>query len=228
MKGTLFVIATPIGNLGDITLRAIETLKAVDAIASEDTRRTENLLRHLGLMKTLLRYDEHTHHQSSRKILGELEKGRSLGLVTDAGTPGVSDPGRRLVEDVVNAGFSVVPIPGPSAVTAAVSAAGLQGEGFVFLGFLSRRPGRAKRELREALGFGKNVVVFESPFRLTATLEWIREIDPNLTIAVARELTKVHEEFIRGRVDQVIDELKKRPQKGEAVLIIGGPGSAQD
>ncbi len=216
----LFIVATPIGNLGDITLRAVETLKAVDVVACEDTRRTEVLLSHLGTRKPLHRYDEHTHGPSSRKIIDMLKGGKSVALVTDAGTPAISDPGSRLVAEVIQAQIKVVPVPGASSVTAALSAAGFTGDGFVFLGFLSRRNGPAKRELQEAMGLSKNLVLFESPFRVADTLRLIQEIAPEHHVVVARELTKLHEEFLRGTPAQVLEQLASRPEKGEVVIVI--------
>jgi len=221
MIGTLYVIATPIGNLSDITLRAIETLKKCDVIACEDTRRTEILMQHLSLRKPLQRYDEHSHDKSSRQILKMLAEGRTVGLVTDAGTPAVSDPGRRLVAEVVQAGCPVVPIPGPSALTALLSAAGLPGEGFTFLGFLPRREGRARRALQEALGLGRNVVIFESPFRVVSTMDMVAGMSPEAPVVIGRELTKIHEEFVRGTAVAVLEKMKAREVKGEVVILIG-------
>jgi 16S rRNA (cytidine1402-2'-O)-methyltransferase len=216
---TLFIVATPIGNLQDITLRALETLKDVDMIACEDTRRTERLLAHFGFRKPLFRYDEHTHERSSRQLISALQASRKVALVTDAGTPAVSDPGARLVQAVVQAGLPVVPIPGVSAVTAAVSASGWGGDGFLFLGFLPRKKGPAGRVLREGLGLGKTVVLFESPFRTAATLALLAESEHPLDVIVARELTKIHEEFLRGSIVQVQEQLQKRPEKGEVVIL---------
>ena len=219
-SGTLFVVATPIGNLGDITVRAGETLKSVDVVACEDTRRTEKLLSHLGFRKPMHRYDEHTHPFSSKKIIEMLKSGKSVALVTDAGTPAISDPGSRLVAEVVDAQIKVVPIPGASSVTTALSASGFSGDGFVFLGFLSRKDGPARRELQAALGLSKNLVLFESPFRVADTLQLIHEIAPEQQVIVARELTKLHEEFLRGNAAEVQEQLRSRPEKGEVVLII--------
>lgn len=220
MAGVLYVVATPIGNLGDITLRAIETLKSVDMIACEDTRRTEKLLAHLGFRKPFIRYDEHTHLPSSRRIIEALQNGQSIALVTDAGTPAISDPGARLVAEVVQAQIKVVPIPGASSVAAAVSASGFSGDEFIFLGFLPRREGKARRLLQEVFGLGKNLVLFESPFRVQKTLELVASIDPESTVVVARELTKLHEEFLRGSVSEVQKLLQTRPEKGEVVVVI--------
>jgi 16S rRNA (cytidine1402-2'-O)-methyltransferase len=221
MSAVLYIVATPIGNLGDITLRAIETLKSADIVACEDTRQSGKLLAHLGFSKPLVRYDEHTHELASRKILAHLQAGQNVALVTDAGTPAVSDPGSRLVDVVVAAGFRVIPIPGASAVAAAVSASGFVSDGYVFLGFLPRRAGRARRVLRETMVLGRTVVLFESPFRVEDTLNMVADIEPTARVIVARELTKIYEEFLRGDSRGVIEQLKKRPQKGEVVILIG-------
>jgi 16S rRNA (cytidine1402-2'-O)-methyltransferase len=220
MSGILYLVATPIGNLEDITLRAVRTLKESDVIACEDTRHSELLFRHLGFHKPLVRYNEHTHGFASEKILRYLEEGKKVCLVTDAGTPAISDPGVRLVRIVVEKGFTVIPIPGPSALTAALSASGVAQDGFTFLGFLPRRPGRARRELQEALGSGKTTVLFESPFRVKKTLKLVGELCPQAWIVVGRELTKIHEEFIRGNLETVQKQLETRPEKGEFVLMI--------
>ena len=217
----LYIVATPIGNLADITFRAVDTLKSVDMIACEDTRRTEILLRHYGIHRPLLRYDEHTHGTASRQIQEHLRRGKSVALVTDAGTPAISDPGTRLVSDVLALGFRVVPIPGPSAPVAALSASGLPTDGFVFLGFLPRRKGRAQSVLRDSVVLGRTLIVFESPFRAVDTLGLIAETLPGSRVVAARELTKIHEEFVRGDAGQLRDELKLRPQKGEILLLIG-------
>lgn len=221
MPALLYVVATPIGNLSDITLRAVDTLKTVDIVACEDTRRTGTLLSHLGVSKSMLRYDEHTHDAGSRRIIGHLQGGQSVALVTDAGTPAVSDPGARLVAAVVSAGFGVVPIPGASAVAAALSVSGFSGDGYAFLGFLPRRPGRARRVLQENLLLGKTIVLFESPFRASDTLEMIAALAPSANVMLAREITKIHEEFLRGAPRGVIEQLKSRPEKGEVVILIG-------
>lgn len=225
----LYVVATPIGNLADITFRAVDTLKIVDVVACEDTRRTEILLHHFSIHRSVMRYDEHTHGPASRRIMDLLQQGRSVALVTDAGTPAISDPGARLVSEVVEAGFKVIPIPGPSAPVTALSASGLPTDGFVFLGFLPRRKGRAQRVLRESVVLGRTLIVFESPFRAVDTVDLIAETLPGSRIVAARELTKVHEEFIRGDARHVRDELRLRPQKGEILLLIGAgsPASAE-
>lgn len=221
MSGTLFIVATPIGNLSDLTFRAVETLKAVDIVASEDTRRTENLLRHLGIQKRPVRYDEHTHHRAATKLLDALKSGKSVALVSDAGTPGVSDPGARLVADARDAGVGVLPVPGPNAVAAAVSASGFSGDAYVFLGFLPKRPGRSRRILREAFGLGRTLVLFESPYRIRTTLAAVQEVAPAARVFLAREMTKVHEEYTRGSLSDAIAAVAGEP-KGEFVVVVEG------
>lgn len=216
----LYVVATPIGNLEDLTPRAAKILSSVSAVASEDTRRTQNLLRHLGLHKPLIRYDEHVHERAAPGLLARLAAGEDIALVTDAGTPGVSDPGGRLISRAVEAGVAVVPIPGASAVLTALAGAGLPMEAFTFLGFLSRRGARIRREL-ESCGRERTIVFFESVFRLKDTLAEARTVFGDLPCAVGRELTKMHEEFIRGTATQVIDALAARKElKGEATVVL--------
>lgn len=220
MPGILYIVATPIGNLSDITFRAIDTLKTVDLVACEDTRRTDILMQHYAIRKPLIRYDEHSHVPASQKILRCLNLGQSIAVVTDAGTPGISDPGARLVHAALEQHIKVVPIPGPSSPIAALSVSAWGAEGFVFLGFLPRKPGKAKRALQEGLGSGKTVVILESPFRVGSTLQYIHSVAPQAELIIARELTKIHEEFLRGPVSELVDLWKTRPEKGEVVLLV--------
>jgi 16S rRNA (cytidine1402-2'-O)-methyltransferase len=225
MSGELFVVATPIGNLSDITLRAIETLRTVDAVACEDTRHTVKLLNHLGLHKSALRYDEHTHERASAQIIQKLTQGQKIALVTDAGTPGISDPGGRLVRDAIQAGIKVTPIPGASSVIAALSVSGFPSDQFVFMGFLPRKEGRSKRLLREAFGLGKTVAILESPHRVSATLAWVADVSPEASVVISREMTKIHEEHIRGPVNQVRKAIENQSLLGEVVITIAPIGS---
>lgn len=217
---TLYVVATPIGNLEDVSPRALKALGEAQAIACEDTRHTGHLLAHFGIRKPLVRYDNFVHKRETPRLLERLLRGESVALVTDAGTPGVSDPGFRLVREAVRAGVKVVPIPGPSSVTAALSASGFPADDFVFLGFLPRRAGRQKK-LFAAVGAERTVVFLESVFRLGDTLAAAKEVYGDAEAVVARELTKMHEEFIRGRLGEVLAELAKRKDlKGEATVIV--------
>lgn len=217
----LHVIATPIGNLDDITIRAVRLLKEADIVACEDTRRAAILLTRYGIRKKLLRYDDHVHPKAAREIMDALRAGQNVALVTDAGTPGISDPGNRLVADVVRENYGVVGVPGPCSVTMLLSIAGFSGEGFVFLGFFPRKEGAFRRLLREAFGLGRTIVGFESPFRIQKTLALIEEEVPGVPLVVGRELTKKFEEIFRGQARDVRKRLEKSTAKGEFILAIG-------
>jgi 16S rRNA (cytidine1402-2'-O)-methyltransferase len=218
--GTLFLVPTPLGNLGDITLRAIETLKQADLIACEDTRRTLGLLNHLGISKPLLSYHAHSHGRRPQQLLNALASGKKVALVSDAGTPGISDPGTELVQAALAAGITVTPLPGASAVITALGASGLPTDRFFFIGFLPRRTSRARRVLEQALAAECTVVVYESPFRALDTLQLIETVaGPDASVVVARELTKIHEEIIRGTAREVVAALTGRELKGEFVLL---------
>jgi len=223
MAGTLYVVATPIGNLGDITHRAIETLRAVDRVLAEDTRRTRALLSHLGIAgKALERLDAHASGVEIERLARRLAEGESMALCTDAGTPVVSDPGAELVRAAARAGATVVPIPGPSAVMAAVSAAGLSAGGFRFLGFLPRQGPERREALALVAATPESVVLFESPQRLGATLVELAQIMPEREAAICRELTKLHEELLRGTLAE-LSELGKNAREwlGEITLVLG-------
>jgi 16S rRNA (cytidine1402-2'-O)-methyltransferase len=223
-QGTLFVVATPIGHLEDITLRALRILKTVQLVAAEDTRRTGNLLRHYQIETPILSVHEHNEQARVARLLQRLGAGDSIALVTDAGTPGVSDPGATLVAAVREAGFKVEPIPGPSAVVTAMSAAGFRSEGFCFLGFAPVKSKARKTWLEAAVADSKQraVVFFEAPHRVRKTLEDLVVLGDS-PIMVARELTKIHEEFITGTPSALLDHFSA-PQ-GEFTLVIL-PGSA--
>jgi len=216
------MVPTPLGNLGDITRRAVETLGLVDAVACEDTRRTLGLLNHLGISKPLWSYHAHSDSRKAQHIVRALEEGKKVALVCDAGTPGLSDPGTELVQEALQAGITVVSLPGPCAAITALVASGLPTDRFFFIGFLPRRPSRAKRMLEKALALESTVVVYESPFRTVDTLELVQGLTgPETPVVVARELTKVFEEFMRGSVAEVLEKLKGKTIKGEIVLLIG-------
>lgn len=223
MPGTLYIVATPIGNLEDLTLRAIKTLKEVNLILAEDTRVTKNLLKHYDIDNTILSYHQHSFRdiQKLTYILEELIKNKNIALVTDAGTPGISDPGEELIEFLLQneSSIKIVPIPGASSLSAAMSISGLRLNKFVFLGFLPKKK-RAKiwewiKEGKATFGF------FESPFRLTKTIEELKKIfGGDIKIFIARELTKLHETLYRGKVDEILVKLKKEKIKGEIVVIV--------
>lgn len=219
----LYLVSTPIGNLADLSPRARETLAGVSRVLAEDTRRTRPLLTHLGLDTPLVSF--HAHNELARRdaVLGWLDQGEEIALVSDAGTPLVSDPGERLVEAVLGRGHRVVPIPGPSAILAALVASGLPSGRFSFLGFLPRK-GAERQELIERLAFEtQTTVIFESPERLASTLSALGEVaGSGRRGAVGRELTKIHEEFVRGTLEELTDHFLAHPPRGEVTLVVEG------
>jgi 16S rRNA (cytidine1402-2'-O)-methyltransferase len=218
-EGTLFVVATPIGNLEDITFRAIETLKLVDLVLAEDTRNSGKLLKHYGITTPMRSYHAHSRGRKHDQILTELDEGKSMALITDAGTPAISDPGSKLVEMARRAGRSVVPIPGASAVTTALSATGLGGDEYTFLGFLPHKKGR-QTKLDKLGGMCPPVVLYESPHRLVKLLGELDARYPEAQVTVARELTKKFEEFAVGTPSHLADRYTEHPPKGEIVVVI--------
>jgi 16S rRNA (cytidine1402-2'-O)-methyltransferase len=220
MPGILYVVATPIGNLEDITLRALSVLREVDLIACEDTRRTRALLSHFDIHRAVTSYFEHNKLARGETLLRTLKQGKSIALVTDAGTPGISDPGFLLVRAAREAGISVVPVPGPSAVIAALSAAGVPADRFVFEGFLPVKPGRRLHRLEALRALGMTIVCYESPHRIAATLEAIGKTFGEIEIAVARELTKQFEEIILGSPARLAERFGPGRARGEFTLII--------
>lgn len=226
MPGTLYLVGTPIGNLGDMTLRAIETLKSVDVIAAEDTRNSQKLLNHLGITKPLVSYHEHNERSSGGRLIERLQAGESVALVSDAGMPGISDPGEVIVKAAIEAGVPVVPIPGPSAFVAALVGSGLGTERFVFEGFLPREPKLRRRRLRELVGEARTLVFYEAPHRLTDTLADMRGVfGDDRRGVVARELTKLYEEFQRGTLAELEAHFGVNEPRGEIVLLVeGGTG----
>lgn len=225
---TLYVVGTPIGNLGDITFRAVETLKSVDAIAAEDTRHTLQLLNHFEIKKPLISCRSQNEESASQKIIKLLDEGQNIAYASDAGTPGISDPGAVLAGLVRKAGHKVVPIPGPSAFVSLVSVAGAGGKTLIFEGFLSPKPGRRKSRLRELLSTGDAFVLYESPFRIVKLLTDVADIDKSRRIVVGRELTKLHEEIIEGAAEEVRDEFASRDKVlGEFAVFISGVKNVQ-
>jgi 16S rRNA (cytidine1402-2'-O)-methyltransferase len=223
MPGTLYVVATPLGNLGDLSIRAAEVLRTVPVVAAEDTRRSRGLLTHLGASPQLLSYHAHSEDRRLEALLEILLAGRDVALVSDAGTPAVSDPGTELVAAAREAGVTVVPIPGPSAVATALSAAGLRGDRYLFLGFIPRKGAERSRLLARAAGETWSVVFFEAPPRLVDLLEDLAKAAGNDRRAVvARELTKLHEELRGGTLDELARYYSEHPPRGEVTLVLEG------
>ena len=218
--GVLYIVATPIGNLEDITFRAVRILKEVDLIAAEDTRHSRKLLSHFGIARPLTSYFDHNKNFKGSYILEKLRQGLSVALISDAGTPCISDPGYQLAHDAGTAGIQVVPIPGPSAVIAALSAAGLPTDRFAYEGFLPNRQGKRRDKLLLVKGEERVLVFYETANRLAAALSDLLEVMGDREVVIARELTKIYEEFIRGRVTDLIEQLKARQIKGEVVLLV--------
>jgi 16S rRNA (cytidine1402-2'-O)-methyltransferase len=226
--GILYVVATPIGNLEDITLRAIRILKQVDLIACEDTRRAARLLHHFGISTPRESYHEHNESQRTPRLLGLLRDGRSVALIADAGTPLVSDPGFRLVSACCDAGITVVPVPGPSALGAALSASGLPTDSFLFAGYLPARRSARKSRLLELGRLPCTLIFYEAPHRLLAALEDMLTILGPRRACLAREITKVHEEWLRGTLREILESMKSRARVlGEITIIVDrGEGEA--
>ena len=228
MSGILYVVATPIGNLEDITFRAVRILKEADLIVCEDTRQTPKLLDHYGISKPLLSYHEHNERARASQLIHELEAGKTIALVSDAGTPLIADPGYRLVESARARGIPVSPLPGPSAILAALSASGLPTDSFLFQGFLPAKTTQRRKLLETLKAGGVTLVFYETPHRVLEALDDIAAILGPRPVVLARELTKIHEEFLSGTASEIKQVLEQRPAlKGEFVLMIGkGSGVA--
>ncbi len=219
----LYIVATPIGNLKDITYRAVETLEAVDYVAAEDTRRTLQLLTHFNIRKPLLSCRAQNEEKASEKIIEILNEGKNVAFASDAGTPGISDPGAVLVARVREAGHTVVPIPGASAFATLVSVAGEGGKTIIFEGFLPVKPGKRRSRVAELLETGNAVVLYESPFRIVKLLADIADIDSERHVLVGRELTKMHEEIVEGKAVDIYSEFANRPKiLGEFAVFVAG------
>jgi 16S rRNA (cytidine1402-2'-O)-methyltransferase len=219
----LYIVATPIGNLEDITLRALRILKEVDLIACEDTRQTKKLLNHYNIPTRTVSYHEHNEMTRARELVHQMQEGASVALVTDAGMPGISDPGFRLISLAIRHQLPVVPIPGPSAFLSALVASGLATDSFRFSGFLPAKPGERRAALEAIKRSTRTQVLYEAPHRIVAAIEDLVEVlGPNREIVIAREVTKIHEEFLRGKASEVLEILKSRDGvKGEITLLIG-------
>ncbi|PYJ70096.1 MAG: 16S rRNA (cytidine(1402)-2'-O)-methyltransferase [Verrucomicrobia bacterium] len=218
----LYIVATPIGNLGDITLRALDVLKSADLIAAEDTRHSGMLLKHFGLKKPFISYHEHNEAMRTAELVQRLARGEKIALITDAGTPGLSDPGSRLIRECIKRKLAFTIIPGPSSILTALVGSGFSAEEFSFRGFLPVKSGQRERKLRVAAEGDEPAIFFESPYRLTKTLAACADIMPERQLCVARELTKKFEEFRRGTAGELLAHYQAHPPKGEIVLVISG------
>ncbi len=222
--GTLFLVATPIGNLGDITMRALEVLKDVDTIACEDTRHTLKLLTHFGIRKSLISCHANDEERGVARILGILSEGRKVAFCSDAGTPGISDPGTRLAASARASGHVVTPIPGACAFATLVSAAGIGGRSYLFDGFPSPKSGKRRSRVAELMEREESFVLYESPHRLARLLSDIASVDPARRICVGREMTKIHEEFVSGSAAEVCSIFQAQETiRGECAVLVAGP-----
>ena len=222
MSGKLYLVATPIGNLEDITLRALRVLKEVDVIFAEDTRYTGQLLYHYQIKKPLQSYHDHNERRQTQTLLQLLEEGRNVALVTDSGTPGISDPGFKAVRAYLEHGGQPEMVPGPCALVSALSGSGLATNAFYFGGFLPNKSGAREKKLRELADRPETLIFYESPYRIVKTLEAVKRIYGERRVILARELTKKFEEFLRGTADELLAHFKSRAPKGEFVVLVEG------
>ncbi len=219
--GKLYIVATPIGNLGDISFRALETLKSVDTIACEDTRHSLRLLNHYEIRKPLISCRSQNEAHAALKIVELLEENKDVAYISDAGTPGLSDPGNKLVQIVRTKGFDVIPIPGVSAFAALLSSAGTSGKTVTFDGFLSPKPGKRRKRVKELLEREESFILYESPFRILKLIRDIAELEPQRFLLIGREMTKIYEEFIDGTAEEVLKTLEEKQKiKGEFSLLV--------
>lgn len=227
-NGKLFLCATPIGNLEDITLRVLRILKEVDVIAAEDTKHTKKLLNHFEINTPLTSYHKYNKEKKGRKLIEMMRKGKKIALVSDAGTPGISDPGEELVKYASSEGIAVIPVPGPSAFVAALSVSGLSTKKFVFEGFLPRKAKEREKLLQELKEEGRTLVFYEAPHRVKKSLEDLRKHLGNRKICIARELTKQHEEIFRGNMEEALEKFQKDTPLGEFTLVVEGNQNPQN
>ena len=225
MSGALYIVPTPIGNLEDITFRAVRVLKEVDLIAAEDTRHSRVLLNHYGIRTPVTSYHEHNERTKARELVERLRQGTSIALLSDAGTPMISDPGYRLMVEAIGAGVQVVPLPGPSALTAALTAAGLPTDRFAFEGFLPAKKSERRSTLEALKNDTRTLLFYETPHRLKETLADMAEIFGDRNVAIGREISKVHEEFLRGAMREIIVKIEQQNVRGEITLIVQGATS---
>ena len=226
MTGKLYIVATPIGNLEDITLRALNILREVDLIAAEDTRQTLKLLNHFEITKPLISYHRHNEEIKSDVLIEKIKKGENIALVSDAGTPGICDPGESVIKKAIEENIEVIPIPGACAMINALIASGIETKEFCFLGFLPLNKKLRKEKLEEIKKANKTTIIYEAPHKMKATLEDLKEVIENRKVVLARELTKIHEQFIRGNIDELLNKIDDL--KGEMILIIEATHETED
>ena len=220
--GKIYLVPTPIGNMSDITSRAIDTLQSVDIIACEDTRHSGNFLKNINVKKKLVSYHEFNETERASQLLQELESGKNIAVITDAGSPGISDPAFRIVRLAVENNIEIIPLPGPTALIPALTASGLPTDRFLFEGFLSNKKGARQKRLSQLIDFPHTILFYESPFRIEKMVADILEIFGNRQICIAREISKKFEQFIRGDVETVLAKIKSKPIKGEIVVVVEG------
>jgi len=221
-KGRLYIVSTPIGNLDDITFRAIETLKKVDYIACEDTEHSLKLLNHYGIKKPLISYWSQKEKVRAEELIQKIKAGHSVAVITDAGTPGISDPGAIVIKKAIQENIDIIPVPGPSALIAALSVSGLPSDEFTFVGFLPVKQSQRKRKLLELSSEKRTIIFYEAPHRILQTLYDMLEVLGDRYITVARELTKIYEEVLRGKLSEVIEKLEQSKIAGEYVIVVEG------
>lgn len=226
MYGRLYIVATPIGNLEDITFRALKILKEVDVIAAEDTRQTLKLLNHFDITKHLISYHRHNEGVKSKVIIEKLKNGEDVALVSDAGTPGISDPGEEVIKLAIKEDIEIIPIPGACAMVNALICSGIDTKEFVFMGFLPLNNKLRKEKLDEIKEINKTIILYEAPHKITNTLQDLKQIIQDREVVLAREITKIHEEFIRGSINDIID--KSKNIRGEIVIIIQGNSTKKE
>jgi 16S rRNA (cytidine1402-2'-O)-methyltransferase len=219
-KGKLYVVATPIGNMGDITIRALETLKNVDLILSEDTRETTKLLQHYEIQKSQISYRDQNHIRVFSNILETLESGKNIALVSDSGTPLISDPGFKLVQDLIAKGIKIESIPGPSAVIGALTVSGLPTDKFTFIGFLPKKSGQQDKLLKEYGALESTLVIYESPYRVVKLLEQLKTSLGNRKVCIVKDLTKLYENLIYGEIDAILTDRTSIKPKGEYIILV--------
>lgn len=224
-KGNLYLIATPIGNLEDITLRAINTLKEVDIIATEDTRHSLKLLNHLNISKPLISYHRHNEDVKTKELIALLSQGKNVGLITDAGTPGISDPGEEVVKQAIENDINIIPIPGACAAINALISSGMSTKEFIFYGFLPLNKKLREEKFEDIKRQNKTIIIYEAPHRIKSTLKEINEKFGNIKIVLAKEITKIHEEFIRGNIEEIINNIQE--PKGEYIIIFEIKGKSE-